>query len=126
MFFYKHNVYKHIQAQIMYYVCIMIFAVGREINVVTFKIKTSDIVEGQRNYKSKIKKKIRKKCPSMASYFDPSSYPELLAYTQTYMFTKLGWNCIFVTAGHPVKNYSEIRFIVKFVPLFVSNRFKIV
>ena len=50
---------------------------------------TSDIVEGQRNYKSKIKKKIRKKCPSMASYFAPSSYPELLVYTQTYLFTKL-------------------------------------
>ena len=45
------------------------------------------MVEGQRNYKSKIKKKIRKKCPSMASYFAPSLYPELLVYTQTYMFT---------------------------------------
>ena len=52
-------------------------------------ILTSDIVEGQRNYKSKIKKKIRKKCPSMASYFALSSYPELMVYTQTYMFTKL-------------------------------------
>ena len=47
------------------------------------------MVEGQRNYKSKIKKKIRKKCPSMASYFAPSSYPELIVYTQTYLFTKL-------------------------------------
>ena len=54
-----------------------------------YYIITSDIVEGQRNYKSKIKKKIRKKCPSMASSFAPSSYPELLVYTQTYMFTKL-------------------------------------
>ena len=58
-------------------------------NQIVFLKLTSDIVEGQRNYKSKIKKKIRKKCPSMASYFAPSSYSELLVYTQTYMFTKL-------------------------------------
>ena len=53
------------------------------------KKETSDIVEGQRNYKSKIKKKIRKKCPSMASYFALSSYPELMVYTQTYMSTTI-------------------------------------
>ena len=60
-----------------------------DLNIFVLKSITSDIVEGQRNYKSKIKTKIRKKCPSMASYFAPSSHPELLVYTQTYRFTKL-------------------------------------
>ena len=66
----------------------MIFAVGKEINVVTFKTKYNDF------YNKTFKNEGWNLYAFSASRLEKGSF-----------LSKRGWNFIFVTAGHPEKNF---------------------
>ena len=75
----------------MYYDVVMIFAVSREINVVTFKIKKMILII----------KLLRMRAGIYMRFPPKSSFFMEKKLEKRFFFIKIDWNFIFVTAGHP-------------------------
>ena len=75
----------------------MIFAVGKEINVVTFKTKIMILIIKLLRMRARID-----------MLFPLVGWKKVLFLGKRVFLSKLGWNFIFVTAGHPVYDFTLI------------------